>query len=71
MRTHLVHLDRAIARLLDERARVCAAMDGTFDGSPAVEDVLKRADGDFDADALRSVFECIERGCRARQGGAR
>ncbi|MEM1448583.1 MAG: hypothetical protein AAF957_11390 [Planctomycetota bacterium] len=67
MRAHLSHLDRAIVRLLDERARL--ARDLARDGAPAsaaepfTSDLLRRAEGDFPAEELREVFGAIERGC--------
>lgn len=68
MRAHLSHLDRAIARLLDERARLVVEM--TKDGAsgavcePFTDDVLRRAEGDFPAGELKDVFEAVARGCR-------
>ena len=68
MRAHLSHLDRAIARMLDERARLVAEMskDGATSvvADPFPEDVLRRAKGDFPADELREVFDAVTRGCR-------
>ncbi|MEM9803188.1 MAG: hypothetical protein AAGA20_22915 [Planctomycetota bacterium] len=72
MRTHLAHLDRAIARMLDERARLART---TIDGGaqpaavdPFVDDLLRRAEGDFPANELRAVFEAVARGCRSAAG---
>ena len=68
MRAHLSHLDRAITRLLDERARLVREM--TRDGAsesltdPFTDDVLRRAEGDFPAAELREVFAAVTRGCR-------
>lgn len=66
MRSHLTLLDRAIVRLLDERARLVRELGGGSVPAVAVEDLLRRADGDFPAEAMREAFSAIERGC----GGA-
>ena len=68
MRAHLSHLDRAIARMLDERARLVREMsrDGAPDSAcdPFMHDVLRRAEGDFPAAELREVFDAVTRGSR-------
>ena len=68
MRAHLSHLDRAIARLLDERARLVREMsrDGVTESvtDPFADDLLRRAEGDFPAAELREVFDAVTRGCR-------
>jgi len=73
MRNHIVHIDRTILRLLDERARAAQDIDDPGHGAPALGDLLKRADGDFDARELAVIFEAIERGSVASRppGGVR
>ena len=73
MRNHLVHIDRTILRLLDERARATRELEDPSHGTPALGDLLKRADGDFDARELAPIFEAIERGSGAQRptGGVR
>lgn len=75
MRAHLSHIDRAIARLLDERARLAAEMaSGGASGAavdPLTSDLLRRGDGDFPADVLAEVFERVAAGCRRAGEGAR
>jgi hypothetical protein len=62
-RHQLTHLDRAIARLLDERARLARGAGGPL-CAPAIDDVLGRSSGDFPAASLRAVFDAVEAGCR-------
>lgn len=62
-RHQLTHLDRAIARLLDERARVARGSGGPLP-APALDDVLGRSTGEFPAASLRAVFAAVEQGCR-------
>lgn len=69
-RTHLTTLDRALLRLLDERARLCAEADGAAPCAPSVDDLLRRADGDFDPGVLEELFDLVHRGSGPR-GGAR
>lgn len=73
MRNHLVHIDRTILRLLEERARASQDLDDPSHAAPALGDLLKRADGDFDARELGPIFEAIERGSTAQRpaGGVR
>ncbi len=74
MRAHLSHLDRAIARMLDERARLVREMsrDGAPESviDPFADDLLRRVEGDFPAAELREVFEAVTRGCRHVAGEA-
>ena len=69
-RHQLNHLDRAIARLLDERARMARGADGPL-CAPALDDVLGRSSGDFPARSLRAVFAAVEQGCREVMGEVR
>ncbi|MEE2940861.1 MAG: hypothetical protein VX460_10785 [Planctomycetota bacterium] len=62
LRTHLTTLDRALLRLLAERARLCATASSSEACAPSIEDLLRRADGDFDAARLTEVFEAIHAG---------
>ena len=68
MRNHLTQLDRALVRLLDERARLVAELaDGGAESSaldPFLDDLLRRSDGDFPAASLRQIFDSVEAGCR-------
>ena len=72
MRAHISHLDRAIVRILDERARLVTRMlrDGASDAgvAPLLSDLLRRGDGDFRADDLAAVFDLVARGCRESAG---
>ncbi len=72
MRAHISHLDRAIVRILDERARLVTLMlrDGASDAAvaPLLSDLLRRGDGDFGADDLAAVFDLVARGCRESAG---
>jgi len=69
LRHQLIHLDRALMGLLNERARLARELGE--DGAGTVEDLLRRTRGAFPAPALRAVFEVIEAGCReaAERGG--
>lgn len=73
MESHLVHIDRTILRLLDERARAARELRDASHGAPALGDLLKRADGDFDPRELGTIFEAIGRGSTAGRaaGGVR
>ena len=62
LRTHLTTLDRALLRLLEERARLCASAPSSEACAPSIEDLLRRADGAFDAARLTEVFEAIHEG---------
>ena len=62
LRTHLTTLDRALLRLIEERARLCASAPSPEVCAPSSEDLLRRADGDFDAERLTEVFEAIHEG---------
>ena len=72
MRAHISHLDRAIVRLLDERARLVTRMlrDGASDAGvdPLLSDLLRRGDGDFPAEVLAEAFDLVARGCRESAG---
>ena len=65
-RNQLKHLDRSIAALLDERARLVRQV-ASDDARPAVEDILRRSSGDFPAQTLRAVFELIDGAARGAQ----
>lgn len=56
-------IDRALVRLIEERARILAAPNST--GSPSMlrADALRRASGDVPAAELERVLEAIERAC--------
>ena len=62
LRTHLTTLDRALLRLLEERAKLCASAPSAEACAPSIEDLLRRADGDIDAARLIDVFEAIHEG---------
>lgn len=62
LRTHLTTLDRTLLRLLEERARLCANAESAEACAPSIEDLLRRADGDFDAARLTEVFRAIHEG---------
>ncbi len=73
LRAQLATLDRSLAALLHERARLLADF---RDGGPApraaVEDLLRRSQGPLSARDLRSVFGAIDAACGApqpQQGG--
>ncbi len=65
LRHQLTALDRALAHLLDERARLareiasCASLP-----APALDDALARMDGCFPAAGLERVFQAVDEGCR-------
>lgn len=70
-RLQLARLDRALLALLNERARLLAAVPAGAPGrAAAVADLLRRHDGPFDAAALHEVYAAIDRGCRAAEGGS-
>ena len=63
-RNQLANLDRAILALLQERARLLADEDAADpDRLACVEDLLRRAEGPFDAAAFQEVFDAVDRGC--------
>jgi len=65
LRHQLTHLDRTIVELLNERAELCHHLGSPEPQSAAcIDDLLRRSSGPFEADALREIFEAIERGCR-------
>lgn len=63
-RRSLRFIDRAIVRLLDERARLAAGTgrDPARDAEQA--DLVRRAAGAFPASALAEVLQAIDRGSR-------
>jgi len=64
LRRQLRDLDRALLALLDERARLLAAVTADDPGRAAgVEDLLRRHDGPFPARAIEDVFAAVDRGC--------
>jgi hypothetical protein len=70
LRHQLTALDRALAHLLDERARLSREMvRGAPLPAPALDDVLARTQGDFPAPALERVFEAVDAGCRQATEG--
>lgn len=71
LRTHLTTIDRTLLRLLDERARLCASAPSADACSPSLEDLLRRADGDFDASLLAEVFDAIHKGSAPAAPAAR
>ena len=69
LRHQLTHLDRTIVELLNARAELCHHLDhslggGELQSAACIDDLLRRSSGPFEADALREIFEAIERGCR-------
>jgi len=61
-RHQLRSLDRALLALLDERARLLAAVGAGDPGrAAAVEDMLRRYEGPFPAEGIREVFATIDR----------
>jgi len=54
-------MDQALLALFEERARLCRTSNTT--SAAAVEDLLRRASGDLDADSLRKLFAVLEHGC--------
>ena len=75
LRHQLTTLDRSIASLLDERARLVREAAATTSGATvpgaAIDDLLARASGDFPAPALRAVFAAADEGCRSAALGGR
>jgi chorismate mutase len=74
LRNQLLHLDRAILALIDERARLLqqVSSDDPLRAS-AVDDMLRRHEGQFPAHSVRDVFATIDRACKpfTREDGAR
>jgi chorismate mutase len=67
LRHQLAHLDRALLALLDERARLLAAVPADDPGrAAAVEDLLRRHAGGFDPARLAELFAVVDRGCVRR-----
>jgi chorismate mutase len=64
LRNQLMHLDRAILSLIDERARLLGQV-SSIDPlrASAVDDMLRRHEGPFDAESVRTVFAAIDRAC--------
>ena len=62
-RYHLLHLDRALLALLDERARLVASCETPASARPAVEDLMRRRDGPVGADSVRAFFEAVDAAC--------
>jgi len=64
LRNQLRNLDRILLALLDERARLLAAVEAGDPGrAPAIEDMLRRHDGPFPAEGVLDVFGAVERHC--------
>jgi hypothetical protein len=54
---------------MEERSRLLSALDQTLDTN--LDDLLMRANGDFDPEALGAVFEAISAGCHGQRRSAR
>ena len=68
LRTHLRALDSALLSLVDERARLMAETTSPT----ALEDLLRRYDGELPAEAVRELFAALDRACAAaRERGGR
>jgi chorismate mutase len=63
LRSHLLHIDRALLALLDERARLMVELDHS--GSAAIDDLLRRHEGPLAAAAVREFFAAADRACLA------
>lgn len=63
-RRSLRFIDRAIVRLLDERARVAAGSGADPARAAEQADLVRRAAGAFPATPLGEVLEAIDRGSR-------
>jgi len=61
LRTHLRALDSALLSLVDERARLLR----DESARASLEDLLRRYEGPLPADAVRELFDVLERGCAA------
>ena len=71
LRHQLIHLDRALMELLNERARLLSTEAADDSGRlAAIDDLLRRNTGPFGADALGDVFRAIDAGCAAVTRGA-
>ena len=59
LNNQLLHLDRALLGLLDERARLVA--DFSRDSArPAIDDLLRRRAGPIDATDVRAFFTAVD-----------
>lgn len=64
LRNQLAHLDRALLALVDERARLLAAVPGDDPGrAAAVDDLRRRHQGGFASELLAELYALIDRGC--------
>jgi hypothetical protein len=64
-RHQLLLLDRALLALLNERARLLAAVPpGDALRAPATEDLLRRHAGPFAVEPLRKLLTLLDEGCR-------
>ncbi|MFT5049236.1 MAG: hypothetical protein ACI8QZ_000626 [Chlamydiales bacterium] len=68
LRDQLARLDRAILALFNERARLVAEGDESL-ANASIEDLLRRSEGPFGADALREAFRWIDAGCSTEGEG--
>lgn len=59
-------LDRALLRLLDERARVVRSAGPLPDPEGHRADLLRRKQGSFPEDALGRVLDAVDAGCAER-----
>jgi chorismate mutase len=65
LRTQLLHLDRALLSLLDERARLYSELEPSDPARAAtVDELLRRHAGPFPPEAVREIFAAVEQACR-------
>lgn len=65
--SQLAHLDRALLALIEERARVVAALARSSGGarpSPSIDDLLRRCAGSIRPGDARALFAAIDATCR-------
>jgi len=67
-RHHLIELDRALLRLVEERARLVRAADNTIDSAPAIADLLRRSTGDVAGPALQTLLVAVDAACAPTRG---
>ncbi|KAA3613465.1 MAG: hypothetical protein DWQ01_02780 [Planctomycetota bacterium] len=71
LRHQLAQLDRSLLALLNERARLLREVPLDDPGRrAALEDLMRRHGGPFDAAALNRVFENIDQGCCSPSSGS-
>lgn len=63
---HLKAIDQALLALFEERARLCR--NTKQPAAAAIDDMLRRTQGDLDASVIRDLFSLLDQSCSQSSG---